>query len=812
MLPIQLKIQRKKLLISAFLILFAWTVFFSAVLGIRQVGAASHLWEPGRNYLGVGQNAFIGVSNPETCKSAQASNLSNPPAGGFVTQSSLDNGNIAPNFQGVTTNSGNLFLNSTVFPKDRGTIFIAQGATLAGNSSFIAGPECLNEGVNSVTYLDSATVTCNGGASVQTIPANLVNGKADFPIPSGSESCQITYNFLLYQPENNCASSGTCPPLVSNVCPVNPYSVSLNDGNANDPATKGHIVIYRGDAGSAGYKIYRNGAGGYNITILGCLPGSSCSGSSGSFFKASDEFPADHATNIQTGSGTPLGDYLQNVLIEDVGNPGCRVTANTLVTVKPSRKSVCDGTWRAIPPAPVPYQAFSNPVALFNNGASNFDKYIKATYDGQHLSSTCSAWVSSTRQKRCDYLNGISDTCTWDMPPAMEYTVGFPASCPPPVYGWGANSGSIGAGSSATDAAGRTYEVRRVIPYPPLPSENNSMEYKCSSPVITLSVSLTADPNSGSSPLNSDLDADVSGTATGTINYSFWWNCTDTSTSVATVTTACGSLPVPSSGSCASNANGYKCLATNDDEEEVSHVYTSSSTAKVIVERGTALPAEARATVTITNSPPTASNAIITQPDYCTTGPSAFVGWTYSDPNGNPQSAYQVQVDDQGSFNSPEVDSGKILNSGTSYFTGNGVPPWAWDITYRARVRVWDSLDAVSGWTTSSTWKTPKHAYPLVNFIWVPLLNPSANQLIQFTDQTTFYDTSGVGQRGWSWLFKAPAGSPNSTLQNPTYTYAANGTYSVSDTVTDKDGYVCSLTKPINIDRPIPVWKEVSPR
>ncbi|HEY4506545.1 MAG TPA: hypothetical protein VJH71_00005, partial [Candidatus Paceibacterota bacterium] len=66
----------------------------------------------------------------------------------------------------------------------------------------------------------------------------------------------------------------------------------------------------------------------------------------------------------------------------------------------------------------------------------------------------------------------------------------------------------------------------------------------------TLSVGFTANPNSGLSPVNSTLSASVGGTATGTINYSFWWNCTNTSTSVATVQTACGSLPTPSSGNC----------------------------------------------------------------------------------------------------------------------------------------------------------------------------------------------------------------------------------------------------------------------
>jgi PKD repeat protein len=279
---------------------------------------------------------------------------------------------------------------------------------------------------------------------------------------------------------------------------------------------------------------------------------------------------------------------------------------------------------------------------------------------------------------------------------------------------------------------------------------------------------------------------------------------------VAAVEASCGALPAPAIGSCAGNANGHKCLAVIANPQTVAHTYTVNSTAKVIVERSIAIPAEARTSITATNSPPEVSGKTITQPDYCFSGPAVIVSWIYSDPNGDPQSAYQVQVDDKGSFIVNEVDSGKVMLPDTSYPSGPGL--LTWNTTYRARVRVWDSFDLVSTWESSPSWKTPKHAFPLVNFTWSPLLNPSANQPIQFTDQTTFYDTGGIGLRGWSWLFKAPALTPSSTLQNPTYTYAVGGAYDVTETVTDKDGYSCSLNKRINIDRPIPVWKEVSPK
>src|SRR5207245_1167251 len=45
-----------------------------------------------------------------------------------------------------------------------------------------------------------------------------------------------------------------------------------------------------------------------------------------------------------------------------------------------------------------------------------------------------------------------------------------------------------------------------------------------------IAVSLTPNPASGTAPLSTTLTATVSGTATGTINYTFWWDCTDPGT------------------------------------------------------------------------------------------------------------------------------------------------------------------------------------------------------------------------------------------------------------------------------------------
>ncbi len=64
---------------------------------------------------------------------------------------------------------------------------------------------------------------------------------------------------------------------------------------------------------------------------------------------------------------------------------------------------------------------------------------------------------------------------------------------------------------------------------------------------------------------------------------------------------------------------------------------------------------------------------------------------------------------------------------------------------------------------------------------------------VNFTDQSTDSDGTIVG---WAWTFGDGA---TSSLQNPSHTYAASGTYSVSLTVTDNDGATDTATQNITV-------------
>lgn len=348
----------------------------------------------------------------------------------------------------------------------------------------------------------------------------------------------------------------------------------------------------------------------------------------------------------------------------------------------------------------------------------------------------------------------------------------------------------------------------------------------------TLDVSLVAQPSTGTAPLYSRLQATVSGTATGTINYTFFWNCGYTGTSVSQAILECGQpdIRIPTG-----NGVGVKIDGTTLETIFTHHLYTTPGTftAKVIAERGDAPAAEARTFVRVSpppsppppppgnpvppQTPPQAENVRAIEPNYCAVGPSATIQWTYRPGSGGGQASYEVEIAEDGDFNNPSkvvVDSGKIAGTATVYFTGGG--RLAYNKRYTARVRVWDASDQESSWALTPSWRTPLNAYPVVSFTWSPA-NPRPSQSVNFTDHTTFSD-SNPGGRTWQWTF---GDGRSSNRQNPSHTYTANGTYNVTLTVSDSSRltdpshtYSCSLSRPITVSTaPRPGGRsEVEPR
>jgi len=149
-------------------------------------------------------------------------------------------------------------------------------------------------------------------------------------------------------------------------------------------------------------------------------------------------------------------------------------------------------------------------------------------------------------------------------------------------------------------------------------------------PTPVLSVSLSANPSSGLAPLNGvDLTVGVSGTATGTINYTFYCNRSDSGTDIT--------YPYD-----------YKIDGTSQTTfmavDTCNYSTAGTYTAKVIAERGS-LQAENRFTVTVnpsgdTTAPPAPINLAAT-PAIWTNVNSFSIDWTNpSDPSGIATGAY----------------------------------------------------------------------------------------------------------------------------------------------------------------------------
>ena len=120
-------------------------------------------------------------------------------------------------------------------------------------------------------------------------------------------------------------------------------------------------------------------------------------------------------------------------------------------------------------------------------------------------------------------------------------------------------------------------------------------------------VNLSAFPTAVTIPGTTRLTAVVSGNALGTMNYSFWWDCgadkdADNTTRVEIAEGRCGEIPHNvTAGQCQENQFGMACAGLAVLSKSIDHAYsqTGAMRPKVIVERGSASPAQAKASVSV---------------------------------------------------------------------------------------------------------------------------------------------------------------------------------------------------------------------
>jgi hypothetical protein len=236
----------------------------------------------------------------------------------------------------------------------------------------------------------------------------------------------------------------------------------------------------------------------------------------------------------------------------------------------------------------------------------------------------------------CSPLNGFNGqiTLTSDrVPPAASMTMNpFRVTVPP------------NASTPYTFTAGLTtvpgaYTMRVIGTSGSLFHRMNVNVTVTKKDATNLGVSLVASPSSGEEPLSSVLTANVTGSAAGTMNYSFWWNCsTYSGASVSAATAQCGA---PNT---AGNDNGIKFDSVSQTSKATpSHSYPTAGGYRplVIVERGgSSAFATANVSVSKRIQPTTHAECVANAcvqlsgagPDRCTTNASCGGGGGGSDP------------------------------------------------------------------------------------------------------------------------------------------------------------------------------------
>ncbi|MCD5396204.1 MAG: PKD domain-containing protein [Candidatus Pacebacteria bacterium] len=227
------------------------------------------------------------------------------------------------------------------------------------------------------------------------------------------------------------------------------------------------------------------------------------------------------------------------------------------------------------------------------------------------------------------------------------------------------------------------------------------------------------------------------------------------------------------------------------------------------------------------NQPPivTDMNVDAQGPDnYCGIGPGLGVvnfSWTYNDQDRDPETRFDLQVDNNSDFSSPEVNrsysdlnnpSGTInsqLVSVKNTPTAPGGDYLTYNTRYYWRVKVYDNQRNDSGWIEGSSFITTTHPWPWPEFTWSPE-KPTVNEVVSFTDQSQVF--GGATITNWSWTF-APDGNPHtSSQQNPEVIFPSDGDKVVILEVTDSSNYTCSREETINMGLPLPEIIEIPPR
>ncbi|MDD5145313.1 MAG: hypothetical protein PHF44_00470 [Candidatus Pacebacteria bacterium] len=214
------------------------------------------------------------------------------------------------------------------------------------------------------------------------------------------------------------------------------------------------------------------------------------------------------------------------------------------------------------------------------------------------------------------------------------------------------------------------------------------------------------------------------------------------------------------------------------------------------------------------------------------------LGWTYKDDDGNNQTQYQFQVSTDPSFASIDIDCTHdelVLpnGEGTSALKVSTLPDndcnnpkIGYNQTYYWRVRVKDDVvdefgisygGLWSNWSTPSvTISTQSHPSPFVDFLCDD--NDCESTRIVENAPVTLRSTSeaapGYSIENCKWTLpngtNMVTGNKNSDC-TITVKFPIGEDQEIKLEASDSSGYSCVLTKEINVKRPYPWWREITP-
>lgn len=190
--------------------------------------------------------------------------------------------------------------------------------------------------------------------------------------------------------------------------------------------------------------------------------------------------------------------------------------------------------------------------------------------------------------------------------------------------------------------------------------------------------------------------------------------------------------------------------------------------------------------------------------------------WTYSDPDGDPQQAYEIRIDDDSNF--AIQDPEEITASGGSSVAYTPlVADWrdlaSWNTNYWWIVRVQDDQGNWSDWSDVNIFTTPNHAYPWPDFNWTPE-EPTEEEVVIFNpDLTQVYGGASISNYLWTIVSGTGeyVGTTTNISQYPNILFSTIEN-TIKLQVTDSSGYSCESSENIiSVTLPLPEYKEVPP-